>query len=81
MPRCRVHGERLALQQVAQHDLVSLQVGPVVGVLVAEDDGVDVGQRDVPLEVGEGSRTGVDPDGRAAVLDEVAAARPARPGE
>ena len=58
--------------------VVPLEIGPVVGVLVAQDDGVDVAEPDVTLQVGERSRAGVDPNGRVVVAHEVPAARPAR---
>ena len=36
------------------------QVGPVVGVVVGDDDGVDLGRVDQGLEDGEGAGSGVE---------------------
>ena len=51
------------------------EVDPVVGVGVAEDHRVELGQIEVALEVGQAPGTEVDGDVGAAVADEVAAAR------
>ena len=55
-------------------------VGPVVGVGVAQHDGVDVGQATWRCSVGHRPRAGVEPQRGAAAADQVAAARPARAG-
>ena len=64
------------LDRVAEHG----QLRPVVRVRVRHDDGVEVFEGRVLQEVGQRARTAVDPHAHAAALDEVAAARVARPG-
>ena len=46
----------------------------MIGVLMAEDDRVDVAERGVTLEVRQRSRAGVDPEPGAGALDEIARA-------
>ncbi|CUM41609.1 hypothetical protein BN2537_12183 [Streptomyces venezuelae] len=55
------------------------QIGAVIGVEMRDPDGVDVAERDVPLELGEGAGPGVHPDADAAALDEMAGAGVAGP--
>ena len=51
-----------------------IEVGAVVGVGVAEQQGVDAGEVHRPLELGEGAVAGVEPELRRAVLEEEAGA-------
>ena len=56
------------------------QVGPVVGVVVGDDHGVDLGRVDQGLEDGEGARSGVEHHDGVRHPDQVAAAGAAGPG-
>lgn len=66
------HGHGHVESGVQQRVVGGEQIGAVVGVEMRDPDGVDVAERDVPLELGEGSGPGVDPDADAAALDEMA---------
>ena len=70
------------LDAVAQEDVEAVDVDAVVGMLVRDDDGGQVLDRDVLLEVAERAVAAVEPDRGRARPDEVAAARAAaRPAE
>jgi hypothetical protein len=70
-----VDGQPLGVEHVAHSVAQQRHVEPVVGVGVAQHHGVEVGDRCVPLQVGETPRPQVDDDGRAGAAHEVAAAR------
>ena len=61
------HVETLALEDVLERVAQHGQLEPVVGVAVAQHDGVQVLGRDVPLEVGQGAGPGVHHHGGTAL--------------
>src|SRR4029453_6194510 len=57
-----------------------VQLGDVVGMLVRDEDGVELGELDVPLQVGQGPGSRVDPDVEPVMAYQVAAGGRARLG-
>ena len=79
-PGRRVHGDSRSAQGPAAGHPEVLEIGPVVRVLVGDDNGVHLFHGDVPLQVGQRAAAHSPATPGAVAGDQVAAAAPPGPG-